>query len=99
MSSPAGSSHAPSPTGTTQLDRRGQRWMFVKGRLKAGETVAAAAANLRVIGKQLQRRNIQTNKDLDVSVLPTNDVHIHPDADRTLRPIAGGLMLVVGSCS
>jgi len=27
----------PSPTGTTRLDRRGQRWLFVKGRLKGEE--------------------------------------------------------------
>ena len=32
----------PSPTGTTRLDRRGQRWLFVKGRLKDGETAARA---------------------------------------------------------
>ena len=30
----------PSPTGTTRLDRRGQRWLFLKGRLKDGETAA-----------------------------------------------------------
>jgi hypothetical protein len=27
-------STVPSPTGNTRLERRGQRWMFVKGRLK-----------------------------------------------------------------
>jgi len=32
----------PSPTGTTRLDRRGQRWLFAKGRLKDGETGARA---------------------------------------------------------
>jgi predicted permease len=86
----------PSPTGNTRLERRGTRWMFVKGRLKTGATFEQAAANLRLIGKQLQAANIQTNKDREVSTLPTKDVHIHPVADRALLPIAFGLMFVVG---
>ena len=89
-------STVPSPTGNTRLERRGMRWMFVKGRLKTGATFDQAAANLRLIGRQLQTANIQTNKDRDVSTLPTKDVHIHPMADRMLLPIAFGLMFVVG---
>jgi len=89
-------STVPSPTGNTRLERRGQRWMFVKGRLKDGVTVDAAAANLRLIGKQLQSTYVQTNKDRDVATLATKDVHIHPVADRSLMPVALGLMLVVG---
>ena len=90
------SSSVPSPTGNTRLERRGQRWMFVKGRLKPGVTYAAAAANLRLIGQRLQTAHVQTNRKFDVSTLPTNDVHIHPVADRALRPVAAGLMFVVG---
>jgi predicted permease len=86
----------PSPTGTTRLDRRGQRWFFAKGRLKTGVTVEQAAANLSVISVQLASSYIQTNRDRKVSIVRTSDVHIHPEADRMLRPIASGLMLVVG---
>ena len=89
-------SNVPSPTGNTRLERRGQRWMFVKGRLKDGATVDAAAANLRLIGQRLKTAYVQTNKDRDVSVMATKNVHIHPVADRTLLPIAIGLMVVVG---
>jgi predicted permease len=89
-------SNVPSPTGNTRLERRGQRWMFVKGRLKEGATFDAAAANLRLIGQQLKTAYIQTNKDRDVATLPTKNVHIHPVADRTLLPVALGLMVVVG---
>jgi predicted permease len=89
-------STVPSPTGNTRLERRGQRWMFIKGRLKAGVTTEGAAANLRLIGKQLQTEFTQTNKDFEVSVLATNSVHIHPVADRALVPVAAALMLVVG---
>ena len=89
-------STVPSPTGNTRLERRGQRWMFVKGRLKSGATFDGAAANLHLIGRQLQTEYGQTNKNLDVSSIATDKVHIHPIADRALVPVAGALMLVVG---
>lgn len=38
----------------------------------------------------------ETNKNRKTAVIRTSDVHIHPDADRMLRPVAAGLMLVVG---
>jgi len=84
----------PSPTGNTRLERRGTRWMFLKGRLKDGETIAQAQADLQVVAGQLTTAYPATNKDRKVAVLPR--VHIHPDADRTLLPIAIGLMVVVG---
>jgi macrolide transport system ATP-binding/permease protein len=89
-------STVPSPTGNTRLERRGTRWMFVKGRLKDGVTQENAAANMRLVGKRLQTEYETTNKRFDVSTVPTRDVHIHPVADRTLKPIALALMLVVG---
>ena len=86
----------PSPGGTDHLDRRGQRWMFIKGRLKDGETVERAGANLQVLMQQLVSQYPDTNKDRRITVMPTNRVHIHPEADGTLLSIAAGLMLVVG---
>ena len=85
----------PSPTGNTKLERRGYRWLFVKGRLRDGVKVEEAGANLRLVARQLEAANPQTNKKRELSVLPTTAVHMHPAADRTLRPIALGLMLVV----
>jgi predicted permease len=86
----------PSPEGTGKLDRRGYRWMFIKGRLKPNQTVESAGANLAVIMQQLATTYSATNKDRKNAVKRTTDVHIHPDADRMLLPIAAGLMLVVG---
>jgi predicted permease len=86
----------PSPSGNTRLERRGTRWMFVKGRLKPNATIDQAGANLRLIAKRLQDAYGQTNKDRSVNVLPASSVHIHPMADRTLMPIALGLMVVFG---
>ncbi len=86
---------APSPTGNTNLERRGYRWLFMKGRLRAGATASGASANLHVIATRLQQANPETNKQRDLNALPTNDVHIHPVADRAVRPIAAGLMVAV----
>jgi putative ABC transport system permease protein len=70
--------------------------MFVKGRLKDGVTYENAAANMRLLGKRLQTDYQATNRRFDISTIPTKDVHIHPVADRMLKPIALALMLVVG---
>ncbi len=86
----------PSPTGNTRLERRGTRWMFMKGRLKDGAVAAQAQADLNVIMQQLAAANPQTNKDRRIATVPTAQVHIHPEADRALLPIAVGLMVVVG---
>ena len=84
----------PSPTGRTRLERRGTRWMFVKGRLKPGVTAQQAQADLQVIAQQLADAYPQTNKDRRMSVV--GGVHIHPVADRMLLPVGLALMLVVG---
>lgn len=91
---PAGvQSSTPSP-GKTHLERRGQRWMFLKGRLKDGETAAQAQANLSVIMDQL--RAAYPDADKERRALVVEGVHIHPAADRALRPAAIGLGIVVG---
>ena len=48
-------STVPSPTGNTRLERRGTRWMFVKGRLKDGATYdSRRPPTCALIGKRLQ---------------------------------------------
>ena len=92
---PAGIQDAvPSPTGNTRLDRRGQRWLFVKARLKDGETAERAQANLQLIMEQLAATYPKTNEKRPITVAA--NVRIHPQADAALRPIAAALMLGVG---
>jgi macrolide transport system ATP-binding/permease protein len=94
---PAGIQDAvPSPGGTNRLDRRGQRWMFIKGRLRPEATVEQARANLDVLMAQITAEHPQTNRDRRVTVEPTRAVRVHPEADRALLPVGLGLMLVVG---
>jgi predicted permease len=86
----------PSPRGQNRLERRGDRWMFLRGRLKADRTIGEAEANLALVMSRLAEANPQTNKDRLITLRATNDVHFHPAADATILPIAGGLMAVVG---
>ena len=86
----------PSPTGTTRLDRRADRWLFIRGRLKPGATVEQAGANLAVVMARIDADNPITNKGRRLSLKRTSDVHFHPLADPILVPIAAGLMVVVG---
>jgi predicted permease len=86
----------PSPTGTTRLDRRAERWMFIRARLKPGKTIDEARANLALLMSRLETANPITNKERRLSLRATNDVHLHPTADPILVPIAAGLMTVVG---
>ena len=86
----------PSPSGTTRLERRGDRWMFMRGRLKPGKTIDEARANLELLVSRLGEQYPATNKGRHVLVKATSDVHFHPAADPTVIPIAAGLMSVVG---
>ncbi len=87
----------PSPIGTTRLERRGMRWMFIKGRLKPGVSAAQAHANVALIGRQLATAHVQTNKDRQMAAVPTEDVRmLVPQAGGVLSIGAAGLMTIVG---
>ena len=86
----------PSPTGTTRLDRRADRWLFMRGRLKPGKTIDGARANVAVLAARLAADNPLTNKDRRIAVKPTSDVHFHPSVDPVVVPIAAALMVAVG---
>ncbi len=86
----------PSPIGTTRLERRGDRWLFMRGRLKPGASVDQAGANLALVLSQIDAANPATNTDRRIAVKATSDVHLHPAADREVVPIAGVLMVIVG---
>jgi predicted permease len=95
---PAGiTDNVPSPVGNTRLERRGMRWMFVKGRLKPGVSVEQAHANVQLIGRQLEAANVQTNRDRRMAAIPTEDVRLLvPQAGGVLSIGAAGLMTIVG---
>jgi predicted permease len=85
-----------SQTGTNRLERRGDRWMFIRGRLKPGRTIDEARANLELLVSRLTETYPLTNNGRRVLLKATSDVHVHPAADPTLVPIAAGVMFIVG---
>jgi predicted permease len=83
--------------GRTRLERRGMRWLFVKGRLKPGVSAQAAHANIALLGQQLATAHSQTNKTQQMSAVPTSEVRmLVPQAGGVLSLGAAGLMGVVG---
>ena len=83
--------------GKTRLERRGYRWMFVKGRLKPGTTPATAAANVQVIGAALAAEHPDTNRDRAMSAVPTSSVRMFvPEATGPLSAGGAAVMAVVG---
>ena len=86
-----------SPIGRTKLERRGMRWMFIKGRLKPGTSAAQAHANVALIGSQLEADHPVTNKDRKMAAVPTEEVRLLvPQAGGVLSLGAAGLMGIVG---
>ena len=91
------SDSVPSPVGRTGLERRGTRWMFMKGRLRDGVTAGQAHANVQVIGRQLAEAHPATNKGRTMAAVPSEDVRLLvPQAAGVLSLGAAGLMAVVG---
>lgn len=85
----------PSPTGTSPLDRRGRRWLFVKARLTPDVSVEQARANLAIVAGRLRSDHPQTNKDRRVTLRPSNETRIHPEGDAILAWLVTGAMAAV----
>ena len=93
---PAGiNENVPSPTGTTRLDRRGQRWLFAKARLKRDTSFEDARAQLEVVAARLRAEHAQTNKNRRVTIRRSSETRLHPEADRMLSWIVAGTMSAV----
>ena len=86
----------PSPGARTRLERRGYRWMFLKGRLKDGVGLDQARADLELLTAQLRQKHPETNRDRRVSLRASSDVRLHPAADGPIAAAAAGLMIAVG---
>ena len=75
---------------------RGTRVLFVKGRLAPDVALARAQAAVDVLASRLARAHPETNEGREMQLFSVGDVRIHPMVDRTLAPVAGLLMGVVG---
>jgi len=91
-SSPAGSR----PENLSRLERRGQRWLFVKGRLAPGRTVEDARAQLDTIFARLAAEYPPTNDQVTASVVPVTSIRFHPMLDGYVKAASAGLLVAVG---
>ncbi len=82
--------------GATRLDRRGHRWLFVKGRLAKGRTVQDARAQIDTIYRRLASEYLATNEHVTASVVPAADVRFHPMLDGYIRAAGAVLLAAVG---
>ena len=82
--------------GGIPLERRGTRWLFVKGTLRDGVTPARATASLDVIMANLAAAWPDSNEDRQVSLTLTEDVRLPPQLAGPMDVASGGPMLLVG---
>ncbi|HUF46621.1 MAG TPA: ABC transporter permease [Vicinamibacterales bacterium] len=82
--------------GTTRLDRRGQRWLFLKGRISEGRTIEQARSQLEAVFARLREEHPRLHDRIGVSVLPADSVRFHPMLDGYVRAASVGLLAAVG---
>lgn len=94
---PLGNNRTTGPQqGATRLDRRGNRFLWVKGRMQPGVALPEVRAELEGIAARLSAQYPETNELERVTIIATNDVAINPDFDSTLAPAGMVLLGAVG---
>ncbi|MEO7963015.1 MAG: ABC transporter permease [Gemmatimonadaceae bacterium] len=89
----AGSNRTTGPqVGATTFERRGHHWLWMRGRLKPGVSVAQARSELDAISARLATQYPDADAQERLRIVPSADVRINPDADSMVRPV--GLVLV-----
>ena len=82
--------------GATRLQRRGTRWLFLKGRLADGRTIDQARTQVETIFARLHRDYPVTNDKVTGSVLPAASIRFHPMLDGYVRAASAALLAAVG---
>lgn len=82
--------------GSSRLERRSPRFLFVKARLAPGVTLERAQGQLDSLLARLEEEYPADYRDRRIDVVPSEEVRINPVIDGALFPVAGVLMAVVG---
>lgn len=77
------------------LEKRESLFLQVRGRLHHGVTIQQAQAAMNVTGRRLAADYPDTDPKRGITVLATDDVHVHP-RERRLKPVATAGLVVVG---
>jgi predicted permease len=78
--------------GSLLAERRGYRWLWVKGRLAAGATAAQVGAQTAAVMARLVKEAPLTNDGRGTVVRPLSEVRVHPDVDRVLGSASAVLL-------
>ncbi len=77
--------------------------LFVKARLREGVTVPQAAAAMDILGRRLAAENPDQFKNMGefalgpgITVIPSTDVRVHPQADVPFMALASLMLVIVG---
>ena len=76
----------------TRLENRGRHWMWMKGRMRPGVTLAQVRAEFDGMARQLGTEFPETNAQERISIVPSRDVRINPDVDGVIT--GAGLVLL-----
>ena len=85
-----------SPIGDTRITRRGQRWLFLKGRLAEGKTVEQSQAQLDTIFARLKEESPETNEDVRATAMAGSSIRFHPLLDGYIKAASAVLLIAVG---
>jgi predicted permease len=81
--------------GATRIQRRGDRWLFVKARLAEGRRFEQARAQVDTIFARLREDYPVTNEKTRASVLPGAGVRFHPMLDGYVKAASAVLLAAV----
>ena len=78
------------------LERRGDHWFLVVGRLRDDVELSQAQAAMDVLANRLAEEFPEHNEGRDITVFRAESVRLHPEFDKVLFPAGAVLMGVVG---
>ncbi|MGH9323124.1 MAG: ABC transporter permease, partial [Vicinamibacteria bacterium] len=82
--------------GVSRLERRTNRGVMVRARLRPGVTIEGARSQMDSVMAGLREEFPVEYRDRAIHLLPSREVRIHPWIDSALYPTASVLMVVVG---
>ena len=80
----------------TRFEHRGNRWLFVKGRLAEGRSIDEVRAQADTVFARLAAQYPSTNDGVTPSIVPVTSIRFHPFLDRYIRAASAGLLAAVG---
>lgn len=83
--------------GTTSLDSRRNRWLFIVGRLGVGMGIEPARAEVKTLAAQLALDDPDAEDTDTATLVPTTSVVFLPEADKAIFAVSGLLMALVGT--